>query len=45
MDQNFYQHYDTHREQHKQQNMEQLTDTQFRSHVAPDGNLHIEPNT
>ncbi|MEN6518729.1 MAG: hypothetical protein ABFC38_11240 [Methanospirillum sp.] len=44
VDQNFYQYYDTHREQYKQQNMEQLTDTQFRSHVALDGNLHIEPN-
>lgn len=45
VDQNFYQYYDTHREQYRQQNMEQLTDTQFRSHVALDGNLHIEPNT
>lgn len=45
VDQNFYQYYDTHREQFKQQNMQQLTDAQFRSHVALDGNLHIEPNT
>lgn len=45
VDQNFYQYYDTHREQYRQQNMQQLTDAQFRSHVALDGNLHIEPNT
>jgi hypothetical protein len=44
VDQNFYQYYDTHRDQYKQQNLQQLTDTQFRSHVALDGNLHIEPN-
>ena len=44
VDQSFYQYYDTHREQYRQQNMEQLTDTQFRSHLPLDGNLHIEPN-
>ena len=38
-------YYDIHREQYRQQNMQQLTDAQFRSHVALDGNLHIEPNT
>ena len=45
VDQNFYQYYDIHREQYRQQSMQQLTDAQFRSHVALDGNLHIEPNT
>jgi hypothetical protein len=41
VDQNICQHNDTQR----QQIMEQLTDAQFRSHVALDGNLHIQPNT
>lgn len=45
VDQNFYQYYDIHRDEYRQQNMQQLTDAQFRSHVALDGNLHIQPNT
>jgi hypothetical protein len=45
VDQNFYQYYDTHREQYRQQNLQQLTDAQFRSLVPLDGNLHIQPNT
>jgi hypothetical protein len=44
VDQNFYQYYDTHREEFKQQNMITLTDDQFRTHVPLDGTLHIEPN-
>jgi hypothetical protein len=44
VDQNFYQYYDTHREQYQQQNMVQLTEGQYRSHVPLDGNLHITPN-
>jgi len=43
VDENFYQYYDTHREEYKQQNMVLLTDPQYRSHVPLDGNLHIEP--
>jgi hypothetical protein len=44
VDQNFYQYYDTHREQYRQQDLQQLTDAQFRSHVPLDGNLHIQPD-
>jgi hypothetical protein len=43
VDQNFYQYYDTHRADYKQQNMVLLTDPQYTSHVPLDGNLHIEP--
>jgi hypothetical protein len=42
--QNFYQYYDIHREQYKQQQMVQLTNQQFRTHVPLDGGLHIDPN-
>jgi len=44
VDQNFYQYYDTHREQFRQQDLQPLTDTQFRSLVPLDGSLHIQPN-
>lgn len=43
VNQNFYQYYDTHREQYKQKYMVQLTEEQFRTHVPLDGNLHIFP--
>lgn len=45
VDQNFYQYYDTHRQEYQQQSMQQLTDSQFRSQVPLDGSLHIQPNT
>ena len=44
VDQNFYQYYDTHREQFRQQDLQPLADTQFRSLVPLDGSLHIQPN-
>jgi hypothetical protein len=44
VDQNFYQYYDTHRDEFKQQNMVTLTEDQFLTHVPLDGTLHIEPN-
>lgn len=44
VDQNFYQYYDIHREQFRQQDLQPLTDSQFRSLVPLDGNLHIQPN-
>lgn len=44
VDQNFYQYYDTHREEDRQQNMVPLTEAQFRTHVPLDGTLHVEPN-
>ena len=43
VNQNFYQYYDTHREQYKQKYMAELTGEQFRTHVPLDGNLHILP--
>jgi hypothetical protein len=43
VNQNFYQYYDTHREQYKQKYMVELTGEQFRTHVPLDGNLHILP--
>jgi len=43
VNQNFYQYYDTHREQYKQKYMVPLTEEQFRTHVPLDGNLHIHP--
>ena len=44
VDQNFYQYYNTHREEFTQQNMVPLTEEQFRTHVPLDGTLHITPN-
>ncbi|MDH7594147.1 MAG: hypothetical protein QHG99_07345 [Methanomicrobiales archaeon] len=44
VDQNFYQYYNTHREEFKQQNLVPLTEEQFRTHVPLDGALHIQPN-
>ncbi len=44
VDQNFYQYYDTHRDQYRQQDLQPLADSQFRSLVPLDGSLHIQPN-
>ncbi|MDD1678127.1 MAG: hypothetical protein LUO93_02945 [Methanomicrobiales archaeon] len=44
VDQNFYQYYDTHREEFKQQNMITLTEDQYRTYVPLDGTLHVEPD-
>lgn len=44
VDQNFYQYYDSHRGEYRQQNLVTLTNEQFRTLVPLDGTLHIEPN-